>query len=63
MGWQWHGHGEKVRWTVYGAIDGQRVAFEHQKFGFTVFLPKNNWISDRASKANCAGPFASSKPI
>ncbi|WP_294131717.1 hypothetical protein [Sphingobium sp.] len=40
LGWQWHGHGEKVRWTVYGAIDGQRVAFEHQKFGFTVFLPK-----------------------
>lgn len=41
MGWRWQGHGEKVRWTVYGAIDGQRVAFEHQKFGFTVFLPKD----------------------
>lgn len=41
MGWRWHGHGEKVRWTVYGAIDGQRVAFEHQKFGFVVFLPKD----------------------
>lgn len=41
MGWTWHGHGEKVRWTVRGTIDGQRVAFEHQKFGFMVFLPED----------------------
>lgn len=41
MGWKWHGHGEKVRWTVRGTIDGHRVAFEHQKFGFTVFLPED----------------------
>lgn len=41
MGWKWQGHGEKVRWTVRGTIDGHRVAFEHQKFGFAVFLPEN----------------------
>lgn len=41
MGWRWYGHGEKVLWTVRGTIDGQRVAFERQKFGFTIFLPKD----------------------
>ena len=41
MGWRSHGPGEKVRWSVYGAIDGQPVAFEHQKFGFMVFLPES----------------------
>ncbi|KQM38227.1 hypothetical protein ASE59_13210 [Sphingomonas sp. Leaf10] len=41
MGWQWHGQGEKVLWTVRGTIDGQRVAFALQKFGFTVFFPKD----------------------
>lgn len=40
LGWRWYGAGEKVRWTVSGAIDGQPIAFELRKFGFTIFRPE-----------------------
>lgn len=33
LGWQWHGHGEKVRWTVYGSVCGEYVSFQFTKFG------------------------------
>ena len=36
MGWEWSGHGEKVRWTVYGSFKGFPVIFEHRKFGFAI---------------------------
>jgi hypothetical protein len=36
MGWQWSGHGEKVRWSVYGSVNGEPVGFELRKFGFTI---------------------------
>lgn len=36
MGWRWSGHGEKVRWTVYGSVDGEPVFFSMRKFGFTI---------------------------
>ncbi len=36
MGWRWSGHGEKVRWTVYGSVDGEPVFFSLQKFGFAI---------------------------
>lgn len=41
LGWRWHGVGEKVRWTVYGGLESQCVAFELRKFGFTVVYPKD----------------------
>lgn len=40
LGWRWYGAGEKVRWTVCGAVDGQPVAFELRKFGFTILRPE-----------------------
>lgn len=40
LGWKWYGAGEKVRWTVRGALDGAPVAFELRKFGFTVIRPE-----------------------
>jgi hypothetical protein len=40
LGWPWVGAGEKVRWTVHGAVDGQPVGFELRKFGFTIYRPK-----------------------
>jgi hypothetical protein len=36
MGWRWSGHGEKVRWTAYGSVDGEPVFFSMRKFGFTI---------------------------
>lgn len=36
MGWKWSGHGEKVRWSVYGSVKGEPVGFELRKFGFTI---------------------------
>ncbi|TCA17379.1 hypothetical protein E0H68_06285 [Rhizobium leguminosarum bv. viciae] len=36
MGWRWSGHGEKVRWTVYGSVDGEPIFFSLQKFGFAI---------------------------
>jgi hypothetical protein len=36
MGWRWSGHGEKVRWSVYGSVNGEPVGFELRKFGFTI---------------------------
>lgn len=33
LGWQWHGRGEKVRWTVYGSVGGEFVSFQLAKFG------------------------------
>ncbi|MDX8498018.1 hypothetical protein RFM99_06265 [Mesorhizobium sp. VK4C] len=36
MGWQWSGPGEKVRWTVYGSVLGEPIAFELRKFEFTI---------------------------
>lgn len=38
LGWRWQGPGEKVRWTVYGSVNGDPVAFELRKFGFTILL-------------------------
>jgi hypothetical protein len=40
LGWQWYGAGEKVRWTVCGALDGAPIAFELRKFGFTIMRPE-----------------------
>jgi hypothetical protein len=40
LGWQWYGAGEKVRWTVRGALDGAPIAFELRKFGFTIIRPE-----------------------
>jgi hypothetical protein len=39
MGWTYFGPWEKVRWTVIGAVDGQPIAFELRKFGFTISRP------------------------
>lgn len=36
MGWKWSGEGEKVRWTVYGSVDGEPVFFSLRKFGLKV---------------------------
>ncbi len=36
MGWEWSGHGEKVRWTVYGSFKGLPVILELRKFGFAI---------------------------
>lgn len=38
MGWEWSGHGEKVRWTVYGSFKGLPVILElfFRKFGFAI---------------------------
>jgi len=41
LGWRWLGPWEKTRWTVYGSVGGQRVAFELRKFGFTIHVPKD----------------------
>ncbi|MBO9499540.1 MAG: hypothetical protein J7483_08805 [Novosphingobium sp.] len=41
LGWRWLGPWEKTRWTVYGAVDGRRVAFELRKFGFTIHIQKD----------------------
>lgn len=46
MGWRWHGHGEKVRWTVLGSVCGEPVAFEHRKFGFTILRPDNATVPE-----------------
>lgn len=40
LGWRWSGVGEKVRWTVYGSVLGEPVAFELRKFGFTILRAK-----------------------
>jgi len=36
MGWKWHGEEEKVRWTVFGSVDGERVGFQLAKFGLKI---------------------------
>jgi len=36
LGWTWSGHGEKVRWSVYGTFNGEPIAFELRKFGLTM---------------------------
>ncbi|WP_368363552.1 hypothetical protein [Rhizobium mongolense] len=36
MGWHWSGEEEKVRWTVYGSVDGEPIFFSLRKFGFKV---------------------------
>lgn len=41
MGWRWSGVSEKVRWTVYGRVLGEPVAFELRKFGFTILRAKD----------------------
>lgn len=46
MGWGWSGHGEKVRWTVYGSFKGFPVLFEHRKFGFAIGI-KGGDANDR----------------
>lgn len=43
LGWQWSGNGDKVRWSVYGSVDGEPIVFELQKFGFT--LLSNNTLN------------------
>jgi len=48
MGWSWSGHGEKVRWTVYGSVDGAPIGFELRKFGLRILYtddPKPNYKS------------------
>jgi hypothetical protein len=44
MGWTTYGHGEKVRWSVFGSVDGKPVAFELRKMGFTICLSKSGNI-------------------
>lgn len=46
MGWPWQGRGEKVRWTVYGSIDGEAVGFELRKSGFTVLRVANQKVPE-----------------
>ncbi len=36
LGWKWSGPREKVRWTVYGAFNGEPLAIELRKFGLTM---------------------------
>jgi hypothetical protein len=36
MGWKWSGRGEKVRWSVYGAFNGEPIYFELGKFGLSM---------------------------
>lgn len=36
LGFRWSGPWEKVRWTVYGTLDGEPFAFALQKFGFRI---------------------------
>lgn len=36
LGWQCSGAGEKVRWTVYGAFNGEPLAIKLGKFGLTM---------------------------
>lgn len=42
MGWEWSGHGEKVRWTVYGSFKEFPVLFELRKFGFAIGMEGGN---------------------
>lgn len=42
MGFRWAGPGEKVRWTIYCSVDGEPVAFELRKFGFTILRGKDS---------------------
>lgn len=51
MGWEWSGHGEKVRWTVYGSFKGFPVFFEHRKFGFAIGM-KGGDAKDRQRLVN-----------
>ncbi len=46
MRWRWQGPGEKTRWTVLGSVEGEPVAFELRKFGFTILRGENPKISD-----------------
>lgn len=46
MGWRWQGHGEKVRWSVYGSVAGEPVVFEHRKFGFTIVRGHSPKVAD-----------------
>lgn len=46
MGWRWQGHGEKVRWSVYGSVAGEPVVFEHRKFGFTIIRGDSPKVTD-----------------
>lgn len=41
LGWPSYGPGEKVRWSIHGAVDGQPVGFAQQKFGFAIFHPRD----------------------
>lgn len=44
MGFRWTGPGEKVRWTIYGSVAGEPVAFELRKFGFIILRGKNSRV-------------------
>jgi len=51
MGWGWSGHGEKVRWTVYGSFKGFPVLFELRKFGFAIGM-KGGDVNDQRRLIN-----------
>lgn len=46
MGWGWQGPGEKVRWSVYGSVDGEPVGFELRKFGFAILRTATGKVSN-----------------
>jgi len=46
MGWRWHGHGEKVRWSVYGSVGGEPVVFELRKSGFSIAREPSSKIAN-----------------
>ena len=47
MGWDWAGPAEKVRWTVFGSIEGEPLAFELRKSGFTMLRAADAAIPGR----------------
>lgn len=46
LGWEWSGRREKVRWTVYGSVCGEFVAFELAKFGLRFTRSHSTEIKD-----------------
>ncbi|MGO7153210.1 hypothetical protein GR198_05835 [Rhizobium leguminosarum] len=45
MEWKASGHEEKVRWTIYGSIDGTPVLLEMRKSGFTIGIQEGGTVS------------------
>lgn len=44
LGFPWAGHGEKVRWSVFGSFTRIPVSLEMRKFGFTICAAKGSKI-------------------